>query len=220
VSPEGTIEFWNRAAESILGHPAREVMGKPRCDVFAGSDVSGNRVCLPGCHVLTLVKMREPVRHFDILTRDRNGRQVWLNMSTLSMPHTGRGRRITLHLFRDITAARQMEALLRERLARSSAGPGQATGPASPLTRRETEVLLLMAGGAGTRKMAAALHVSPATARNHVQNILGKLGVHSRLEAVAVALAHGLVGPAPLPRPADPAGRLPVRRPDRNLPRT
>ena len=37
------------------------------------------------------------------------------------------------------------------------------------------------------------LHVSPATVRNHVQNILGKLGVHSRLEAVVHATGRGLV---------------------------
>ena len=41
--------------------------------------------------------------------------------------------------------------------------------------------------------MAERLHVSPATVRNHVQNIAGKLGVHSRLEAVAFATKHRLL---------------------------
>ena len=41
--------------------------------------------------------------------------------------------------------------------------------------------------GASTRAMAERLHVSPATVRNHVQHILEKLGVHSRLEAAASA---------------------------------
>jgi DNA-binding NarL/FixJ family response regulator len=41
--------------------------------------------------------------------------------------------------------------------------------------------------------MAGKLNVSPATVRNHVQNIFGKLGVHSRLEAVADATARGLL---------------------------
>jgi two-component system nitrate/nitrite response regulator NarL len=48
----------------------------------------------------------------------------------------------------------------------------------------------LIAGGANTRAIATQLRVSPATVRNHVQNLLGKLGVHSRLEAVAYAARH------------------------------
>jgi DNA-binding NarL/FixJ family response regulator len=55
------------------------------------------------------------------------------------------------------------------------------------LTRRETEILRMIATGVSTKATADKLHVSPATVRNHVQNILGKLGAHSRLEAVAMA---------------------------------
>ena len=57
------------------------------------------------------------------------------------------------------------------------------------LTRREREVLLLVCKGADSRSIAEALVISPETARTHVQNVLSKLGVHSRLEAAA------LVGP-------------------------
>ena len=51
----------------------------------------------------------------------------------------------------------------------------------------------LIASGANTRAMAQRLHVSPTTVRNHVQHILGKLGVHSRLEVVAYATRHRLL---------------------------
>jgi DNA-binding NarL/FixJ family response regulator len=50
-----------------------------------------------------------------------------------------------------------------------------------------------MAGGTNTAAAAERLHVSPATIRNHVQNIFGKLGVHSRLEAVAYATKHRML---------------------------
>jgi DNA-binding NarL/FixJ family response regulator len=50
-----------------------------------------------------------------------------------------------------------------------------------------------MAGGANTKVLAERLHVSPATVRNHAQNIFAKLGVHSRLEAVAYGTQHRLV---------------------------
>ncbi len=59
----------------------------------------------------------------------------------------------------------------------------------STLTRREREVLVLVCKGADSRSIADELVISPETARTHVQNVLSKLGVHSRLEAAA------LVGP-------------------------
>ncbi|HKZ75050.1 MAG TPA: LuxR C-terminal-related transcriptional regulator, partial [Actinomycetota bacterium] len=65
--------------------------------------------------------------------------------------------------------------------------------PVPELTRREREVLRFLTGGANTRAMAERLHVSSATVRNHVQNIFAKLGVHSRLEAVAYATRHRLL---------------------------
>jgi DNA-binding NarL/FixJ family response regulator len=55
----------------------------------------------------------------------------------------------------------------------------------SRLTTREWEVLDLMARGAGTREMAAAMFVSDVTVYSHVKNIMRKLGVHSRAEAIA-----------------------------------
>jgi two-component system response regulator DegU len=62
------------------------------------------------------------------------------------------------------------------------------------LTRREREVLALLAEGADNRAIAASLYISPQTARTHIQNVLGKLEVHSRLEAAAFAMQHGILG--------------------------
>lgn len=61
------------------------------------------------------------------------------------------------------------------------------------LTRREREVLQLLAEGATTEALAQQLYISKHTARSHVRNILGKLDAHSKLEAVSVALRAGLV---------------------------
>lgn len=61
------------------------------------------------------------------------------------------------------------------------------------LTAREMEVLHGLTRGANTGALASALHVSSATARTHVHNVLAKLGVHTRLEAVAHAIEHQLV---------------------------
>jgi two-component system nitrate/nitrite response regulator NarL len=60
------------------------------------------------------------------------------------------------------------------------------------LSRREREVLVHMVHGAGNDEIATALFLSQATVRTHVQNILGKLEVHSRLEAISFAHDAGL----------------------------
>jgi DNA-binding NarL/FixJ family response regulator len=61
------------------------------------------------------------------------------------------------------------------------------------LTAREREVLALLAQGADNGWIAKALVISPQTARTHIQNILGKLEVHSRLEAAAFVTRSGLL---------------------------
>jgi DNA-binding NarL/FixJ family response regulator len=63
----------------------------------------------------------------------------------------------------------------------------------SSLTERELEVLSLLAEGLEAQEIAAKLHISAKTERNHVANILSKLGVHSRLQAVLFAGRHGLL---------------------------
>jgi PAS domain S-box-containing protein len=66
--------------------------------------------------------------------------------------------------------------------------------PAHPhLTPRQTEVLRLLEHGRTTDQIAGELHLSLETVRNHVRGILRALGVHSRLEAVAVARREHLV---------------------------
>ena len=67
--------------------------------------------------------------------------------------------------------------------------------PSSALSSRELEVLRLLSGGITTRQIADELHLSVNTVRNHIQNILGKLGVHSKLEAVATGIRDELISP-------------------------
>ena len=61
------------------------------------------------------------------------------------------------------------------------------------LTNRETEVLQLIARGMRNKEIAAELNISDETAQGHVKNILAKLSVHDRTEAVAVAVRRGIV---------------------------
>jgi two-component system nitrate/nitrite response regulator NarL len=91
--------------------------------------------------------------------------------------------------------------LLREaRRPRSGCTMSRERSPLDGLTDRERHILGLLVEGMSTREMVSTLGVSPSTVRTHVQNIFTKLGVHSRLAAVAL-----LTG--------DPASRA-VRRHD------
>ncbi|MCA1727001.1 MAG: response regulator transcription factor [Actinobacteria bacterium] len=83
------------------------------------------------------------------------------------------------------------------RLLRQAAENREATRGAdlmiAQLTPREKEMLQLLSQGMRNEEIATSLHLSVRTVQTHVQNILGKLGVHSRLEAVAFAARAGLV---------------------------
>jgi DNA-binding NarL/FixJ family response regulator len=61
------------------------------------------------------------------------------------------------------------------------------------LTERERQILQLLAQGKRNDDIAAELFISPQTVQTHVRNILGKLRVHSKLEAVAFAVKHGAI---------------------------
>jgi DNA-binding CsgD family transcriptional regulator len=61
------------------------------------------------------------------------------------------------------------------------------------LTRRETEVIALVADGNSAREIGAQLHLSPATIKTHLASVYHKLGVRDRAAAVAIALRLGII---------------------------
>jgi DNA-binding NarL/FixJ family response regulator len=79
------------------------------------------------------------------------------------------------------------------RLMRRRQEQDEAYRHISRLTPREREVLRLLVEGRGTEAIAMTLVISPQTARTHIQNILAKLGVHSRLEAAALVNETGVL---------------------------
>lgn len=85
--------------------------------------------------------------------------------------------------------------------ALASARNGRGTGTGRPLlSRRETEILHLVAEGQSNKEIAAVLGISDQTVKNNITSLLRKLGVHDRTQAVIHALRHGWIEAAP----ADP----------------
>jgi len=187
IDPDGNVVMWNLPAEKILGYTAHEVMGRSCCELFGDGGGNG-RVCHRECTVARLVGTSDSVHTFDTRTRNKRGCEIWVNISVLTIRNGRAGHDMTVHVFRDVTAARETLARLWDRLARPSRTPD-----CGPLTPRELEILRIIATGLSSKGAAEKLGVSPATVRNHVQSILTKLGVHNRLEAVACATRHHLL---------------------------
>jgi DNA-binding NarL/FixJ family response regulator len=73
----------------------------------------------------------------------------------------------------------------------------ESTAPPPPhpkLTPRQNQILQLLARGHSTRQIAGELHLTVETVRNHIRHLLRAMGAHSRLEALALARADGLLG--------------------------
>ena len=146
-----------------------------------------------------LAKAGETIPSCDLVTVARGGRQIWLNVSHLTFPSPRRDGVTLVHIFRDVTQQKAKEQLV-DQLSISLAGlptsplPDRASPrPGMRLTRRERQVLALLARGYATKAIADRLGISPSTVKNHIQNIFSKFGVHTRLEAVTVAARRQLL---------------------------
>ena len=196
---DGRVVIWNKAAERLLGYGAAEVLGKPCHAVLCGLDSFGNRFCDENCALEKMVRRREAVRRFEMSVRTSSRQLLGVAVSIVVVPGPRPSQHTTLHLLQPLAAGSEPGQLV-ERIGTPAqrplgAGAPAATSvdPAPALTMRESEVLRLLADGVGTQEIADSLFISVTTVRNHVQNILRKLYVHSKLEAVSLALRHRLI---------------------------
>ncbi len=202
VDTDQQVISWSTAAEELTGQRAEDVIGKPCYEIVAGTDYQGQIFCRRNCPAIRSARRGQSVPNFD-LACNRNGEETWLNVSIIPVPSGDLGGAMAIHLIRDVSQRRQAERLAQAAIdtvsqytsappgATAKAGPYPVPGPS--LTAREIEVLRLLTKGLPTRVLAEELGLSPATVRNHIQRLLPKLGVHSRLEAVVYAVRHGLI---------------------------
>jgi PAS domain S-box-containing protein len=202
VDSRQRIVYWSPTAQQLLGWKPNEVVGQHCYDVISGGDYEGQRFCRRNCPTIAAARKARPVGNYDVLSHRKDGFPIWLNVSIILPPEGGRDGVCAVHFFRDVSERRRSEQLAqvtRETVARFSAGEERQAEakpyppPGPPLTLRELEVLRLLASGVPTEGIAGALGVSRSTARNHIESILAKLGVHSRLQAVVYASRHGLI---------------------------
>jgi PAS domain S-box-containing protein len=168
------VTVWNRGAERLYGFPASEVMGRHAREVatFDGDD-SRRRV---ESDLLDAARTRT-----EFTARRKDGTSIEVELIAVAV--RGEDGEVTgyVGIHRDITARKRAEREREDRLALES------------LTPREREVLQALGQGLGSRAIAAHLNITIRTERNHVASILAKLGVHSQLQAVVLALRHDAI---------------------------
>ena len=184
VDASQRILTWNKGAEKLLGYTAAEVVNRHCYEVISGCRRSGKLWCCPNCTVQRSTRHGHLLPDFDLLTSTKEGKNAWVNVTVIGLPK--KKNPLTAHVLRNLRR-RQPEA------ASQDVPAHWQDGPLAALTRRELEVLKLVARGRSTAEMAERLCVSRFTVRNHIRNIFAKLGVHSRTGALSLALRRHLV---------------------------
>jgi DNA-binding CsgD family transcriptional regulator len=197
------VVFWNRGMIDLVGWRSEETFGRRCYEMVAGRDVFGNRFCYANCPVMATLRAGDPVRGFELKVTASGTEPRLVNVTVLKIPGVRPDLFTLVHILQPIAEEGRYARLL-ERLAASNedgrpraggAGAGEG-GP--PLTRRETEILHHVAAGLQNKEVAQKLDISLATVRNHIHNMLDKLGVHSKLEAVSLSFRNGWVPPQSL----------------------
>ncbi|HEY9791149.1 MAG TPA: PAS domain S-box protein [Candidatus Obscuribacterales bacterium] len=198
LSNEGSIQYWNKAAERLLGYSSKEALHKTCYEVLQGTGPLGTQVCHDGCTVMDCAGKQTDIPNFDMSVRTRSGQRIWINMSTLVFDNQRTGQRSLIHLAHDITEQKTTEQLVRkvvdlsQQLGDIGASVGRPT-PISPLSDQEKHILRLFAEGKDSPDVAKALGITLQTLRNHLHHINQKLRTHNRLEAVMNALQRKLI---------------------------
>lgn len=198
------IVYWNQAAQEIVGFNQSEITGQLCYQVLQGQDEHRRLICRLHCRVARTAFRSETVANYDVHVHTASGDMRWLNMSifTYTEIKNNEENRFVVHLFRDIDQKKQDERFLQRVLEVAkryhdippeSQANTETSPPIEVLTPREREVLAVLAKGHGTQDIAQLLSISPSTVRNHIQHILQKLQVHTRLEAVTYAIKNDLV---------------------------
>jgi PAS domain S-box-containing protein len=203
VDPRQKIVYWSASAEQLLGHAAKDVVGKQCYEILGGKDADNYRVCRPDCPVMANARRGRPTQDYDLLCTTPIGVEKRINV-TVAVSRKNRHDFQVLHLFRDVSERRRIEEFARKAsttlhqlLSEANGDPVEEVEDEPPplpkLSRREIQVLRLLAAGTTTQQIADTLSIRPLTARNHVSRLLTKLGVDSRLQAVVYASRKRLI---------------------------
>jgi DNA-binding NarL/FixJ family response regulator len=173
------------AADRFSPHIALIDTELPKVNGISATRTLRERV--PGCKVLVLSNHQDQAALFDAMQAGANG------YLTKAIPLAKLIEATRAVLRGETIVPPAMLGDLLSQLVQSKERQNDVLRRLSRLTRREREVLALLVEGADNDLVAQHLVISPETARTHIQNILSKLDVHSRLEALALVLRNNIV---------------------------
>lgn len=195
-TPNRRICFFNRAAERLLGFPATTCVGAPCFRSIAARRPDGRPFCARRCPIVRALEAHQRLEPLTLRCGEGSCMGRWLQLMVIPVRRRDPAGPYLVHCAWSADRAHRAEQYLARIASRSASlrAPGAAIGG---LTRREREILWRLAMDEDTPTVAAKLHVSHATVRNHVQHILSKLQAHSIQEAVAVHVLRGASEPTP-----------------------
>lgn len=201
VNSSSEVIAWNQAAETVLGIAKKDALGGICCDLIKGKDECGP-VCSRDCILIRCASHQGSAPEFDLKIRV-GGKDKWFGVTPVIVEAGRYEGPMVIHILRQNDVRKRLENLVRDYLvSETDLAEDQAaevltstrsvvTG--AGLTKREVEVLGLIALGMTSRIIGLELGISTATVNNHTQNLLRKLNCHSRIEAVHKAERAGLI---------------------------
>jgi PAS domain S-box-containing protein len=174
VDKSMSIVLWNKAAAQAFGLSAREAIGRPCWEAVVGHDSLGNPICSPACGLAACLLGDELPPSPREMLMGRGARAAMFTTSTLDDPERGR---LLIHVFQPSVTAPHPSGSI----------------PKETLTERHRQILGLLEQGYSTQQIADELYLSVSTVRNHIKESMRRLGVRSRVGAVAAARKTGLL---------------------------
>jgi PAS domain S-box-containing protein len=194
------VTVWNQACEDLTGISAVQAIGSPCHEILQGHEPSGRAFCGAICPLNQLAKGGPPPSTFSMRISAKDGEKIQVTVGTMLMPSPDNREWMVVHV-------------MRRGHCKSSAGffdhddPGKdsideehqkemdehVSRSLCLLSERERQILRLLTNGQSTGAISGHLHISMTTVRNHIQRLMAKMNVHSRIEAVTCANRHHLV---------------------------
>jgi PAS domain S-box-containing protein len=185
IDAGGKIIMWNKASENAFGFPKTYALGKQCWKLLAGKDIHGNRYCSKFCPLREMNFRHEPVHGFRTFFNSANGEENPYDVSFVTLVDQP-GQEKLLHICHPVEMEQEQFAIPTTTHKLEAVELGE-------LSRREIEVLSLVAKGTRTQQIADALSISIRTVRTHIQHAMQKLRVHKRKDAVRVAKENALI---------------------------
>lgn len=184
----GTVQYVNHRAEELLDCPADRCTGAQCNRLVRGKDHLGRPVCRAECEIRRIAAGGGESEPVTFRLTDHDGRR-WMVLAFVTFSPNGL-EPLIVHCAFDVDLLVGAEDYLKRVASRSDHLARRAAPSIAVLSRRELEVLALLATDEDSQRISKRLFISHVTVRNHIQHILEKLVVHSIQEAVAWFVLH------------------------------